>query len=335
MDMEKTEPTGRIYYDQIDALKGIAIFLVVLGHSIILYPIDLHQDSICDFVFRWLSSVHMPLFFMISGFCFSYKGEYKPFIWKKIRRLFIPYLVFNALDLVPRSLFPSLINRPRGIMESIHKIVFDGGEYWFLYTLLIIFAVYPFIYKFIKRNWYLFAGFLAALLILYAVVPTIPVFRFNDVIYYSFFFTTGVAAKEYLGSAILDIKLGKFKTAAVIAILLAFWIFLIELNTPYPYLYPYLTIVTAFAGIFTLCLCTRYHALIQIFKRFGKYSLQIYLFNGYLLVISRTIIVSLLGMTNPFIIIVFNMLVDFLLSYLVIKYICERVAAARFCMGML
>ena len=61
-------------YEQIDAMKGVAIFLVVLGHSIIMYPIDiLHNSEVWYGLFRWLSSVHMPLFFMISGYCFSYK----------------------------------------------------------------------------------------------------------------------------------------------------------------------------------------------------------------------------------------------------------------------
>ena len=32
--------------DYIDALKGIAIFLVVLGHSIIVFPINLHENQI-------------------------------------------------------------------------------------------------------------------------------------------------------------------------------------------------------------------------------------------------------------------------------------------------
>ena len=73
---------------------------------------------------------------------------------------------------------------------------------------------------------------------------------------------------------------------------------------------------------------------VGIFQRFGRYSLQIYLFNGFLLVISRTVIVSVLEVSNPFIIIAFNMLVDFFLSYIVIKYICERIKPAKILMGM-
>lgn len=328
MGGEKAASEGRIYYDQIDALKGIAIFLVVLGHSIILYPIDLHQNSVCDFIFRWLSSVHMPLFFMISGFCFSYNGEYKPFIWKKIKRLLIPYFVFNAADVVPRYLFPGLVNRSRGISESIHKIIFDGGEYWFLYVLFIIFLIYPLINRWIKNSIYRSAGVLCALLVLHFMWPSIPVFKLSQVMYYLFYFTIGVVIKRYWGRAIFDVRLNWLVSSSAILVSSAVWIVLIGWKAPYT------NIITALLGIFTFYLLVQYDPPIYLFRRFGRYSLQLYLFNGYLLVISRTITVLILGITNPFIVITFNMLVDFILSYLIIRYICERIKPAKFLMGM-
>lgn len=325
--MERTAPAVKRHYSQIDALKGIAIFLVVLGHSIILYPIDLHQNEICEFIFRWLSSVHMPLFFVISGFCFSYQGGYRQYIWKKVKRLLVPYLAFNALDLVPRYLFPSLVNRPRGIAESIQKIIFDGGEYWFLYVLFIIFLIYPLIDK-LTANSMLFAAALAALLFLHFAGPSMPVFKLNAVVQYLFYFMIGVMVKRYLGEAIFKLKIDKRKLAAVSGALLALWLVLLKLGKPY------LNIPMALIGILVFYLCTQYDAVVQIFRRFGRYSLQIYLFNGFLLVISRTIIVSVLEVANPPIIIGFNMLVDFFLSYLIIKYICERIKPAKILMGM-
>ncbi len=38
------------YYEEIDILKGIAITLVVLGHSVIVYPINLHDIFWCKLV---------------------------------------------------------------------------------------------------------------------------------------------------------------------------------------------------------------------------------------------------------------------------------------------
>ena len=79
---------------EIDSLKGFAMFFVILGHAIILFPINLHQNPYCLWLFTFVSSVHVPLFFAVSGFCFSYKG-FKNYISKKAKRILLPYFVFS------------------------------------------------------------------------------------------------------------------------------------------------------------------------------------------------------------------------------------------------
>ena len=44
-------------YTWIDCIKGIGIFLVVLGH--------IYKDN---YIGLWIYSFHMPLFFMLSGY---------------------------------------------------------------------------------------------------------------------------------------------------------------------------------------------------------------------------------------------------------------------------
>jgi fucose 4-O-acetylase-like acetyltransferase len=56
-----------------DVMRGIAIILVILGHAIIVYPINLYEMPWCNTLFTWLSSVHMPLFFLLAGFCYSFR----------------------------------------------------------------------------------------------------------------------------------------------------------------------------------------------------------------------------------------------------------------------
>lgn len=316
------------HYVQIDALKGIAIFLVVLGHSIIEYPIDLHQNAVCNFIFRWLSGVHMPLFFLISGFCFSYRGEYKPFIFKKIKRILIPYLAFNLIDMFPRFLFPDLVNRSRGIGDSIQRILLEGGEYWFLYVLFLIFLIYPLLDRWIADNQYLSLGMLPLLLVLNFACRGISVFLVDRVFYYLFYFTIGIILKKTFGKALFDKKINKGKTAAAIALLAAVWLVLIALRKAY------LDIPEALIGILTFYLFVQFTSVTRLFARFGEYSLQLYLLNGFLLVMSRTAAVLVFKITDPFVIVAFNMLVDFFLSYIIIKYLCGRIKAARVLMGM-
>ena len=84
-----------------DAIKALAIVLVVYAHSI-------QYLSGCDYwnneVFQFIYSFHMPLFFVISGFFISsaLKLSWKDFLIKKGISLLLPCLVwtiiFSCLD---------------------------------------------------------------------------------------------------------------------------------------------------------------------------------------------------------------------------------------------
>lgn len=64
------QTTNNKRYEEADILKGIAIFFVLLGHAIIYYPINLHEVYWCKFLFEFVSSVHLSLFFLVSGFLY-------------------------------------------------------------------------------------------------------------------------------------------------------------------------------------------------------------------------------------------------------------------------
>lgn len=49
------------------------------------------------------------------------------------------------VDMVPRALLITFVNRPADFMESIRRILFYGGEYWFLYVLFMIYIIVPFV----------------------------------------------------------------------------------------------------------------------------------------------------------------------------------------------
>ena len=74
----------------IDIAKGRGIVSVVLGHIYIPY------------VFSFIYMFHMPLFFFLSGFCFSNKNlENIPlFIKKKIKSLYLPMISFEFLGII-------------------------------------------------------------------------------------------------------------------------------------------------------------------------------------------------------------------------------------------
>ena len=76
--------SGRI--NKFDNLKGLAIFLIVLGHLTLFRKYD-SIGFIRDFVFLF----HLPVFFFVAGY-FSKIGPDEPI--KAFKRLFIPYMLF-------------------------------------------------------------------------------------------------------------------------------------------------------------------------------------------------------------------------------------------------
>lgn len=312
-------------YKEIDSLKGFAIFLVVLGHAIIYFPINLHEIAWCETLFKMLSGIHMPLFFAVSGYCFSYRGHYLNFLSKKAKRLLLPYFVFNMIDLIPRALLPQFVNRPQSLAESVQSIFLYGGAYWFLYTLFIIFAFYPVIYKWQEGSKSrMLITTIGCSILAFVRIPT-ETFTLHLVSGYLLVFHIGALLKmnkvrifEYEWPK--RYKLLPFAVAIV-------WLLL--LFSPWE---RQLEVLVSLIGITVFYFMTRLKLFNDIFERFGKFSLQIYLLNGFLLVISRTIICRVTA--NPAIIIGFNMFVDFILAYWAIKYICNRFKLFRVFMGI-
>ena len=60
------------------------------------------------------------------------------------------------------------------------------------------------------------------------------------------------------------------------------------------------------------------------FMEFSKYSLPLYLLNGYLLVISRILIINILHINNPLLIIMGNIFVTLFVSWGVYKFIIDK-----------
>lgn len=75
---------------QVDAMRGLAILLVALGHSI--------QTNVTDFdhnvIFRLIYAFHMPLFMFLSGYVSWRNVPINPlkYCWNKFLRLGVPFL---------------------------------------------------------------------------------------------------------------------------------------------------------------------------------------------------------------------------------------------------
>lgn len=308
---------------QIDAWRGFAIFCVVLYHSIIEFPINLQENNILKSLYDYISVFNMPLFFFISGVCFSYNGNYKVYIIKKIKRVLVPYFSISILNFVCKSILPGLVNNQVSIRSFIVDMFLYGGEYWFLYVMFIMFLVFPLVIKLEnKTNKY----FIEILFITISLLKlntnifcVVPLFR------YFVFFNTGYLLKDIILS-----NIRKETNILIPLVILAISIIIFAINTKLDI--RLFEMFDAIIIILATYMFANNNLFIKIFERYGIYSLQIYCLNGFLLVLSRTLICKLTA--SAFIIIPFIVLICLSLSYVIIKYIISKIGIARSLLGL-
>ena len=195
----------------IDVLRGISMLLIVYGHIII------HCDKLGELT-KYIVSFHVPIFFLISGFVFSVKENmnYKTYIWKKFKRVMIPYFVFGFLFLIPFFLFGNgigaMLNRESeiNILKNIYGIFYGNGHdgllrqnssLWFLPCIFITQQIFFFFlklslkYKNEKKKINIYIGESLISLILGFISYSIPHTRLpwgiDVAIVLSFFFAIG------------------------------------------------------------------------------------------------------------------------------------------------
>ncbi len=128
----------------VDALKGYAIILVVLGH-VIGYIADENNNKIFEFIY----SFHMPLFMFLSGYIIFGKVT-KPWcrwVWTRVERILIPYFVwlFVWSWLIPNeinSINFSFTNGLSGIQHHMLKgLFFPSVTPWFFMALFMLYCI--------------------------------------------------------------------------------------------------------------------------------------------------------------------------------------------------
>lgn len=72
----------------LDVAKGIAILLMVAGHTTIPKPVS-----------NFIWAFHMPLFFIASGWCTRWGGQFGEFLVKKTKTLLMPFAIYTAIVL--------------------------------------------------------------------------------------------------------------------------------------------------------------------------------------------------------------------------------------------
>lgn len=142
-----TQAKPRLHY--FDMMKGVAIFMVVMGHVLTMCVREIDRAPL----FKFIAQTHMPLFFFISGW-FTYKVSAEgrtiiPKLGSRAVQLLLPMVVVSSLWIwyFPHSGIQSPLNSTfAGLWGDAWK-----NGYWFTLTLFIIIAIYAAICPVLSR----------------------------------------------------------------------------------------------------------------------------------------------------------------------------------------
>lgn len=139
---------------EIDIVRGITIFLVVLGHT----GVTEVSEGLVAEIFR---EFRMPLFFMVSGYLFSttkYLDNIKNLFTDKARTLLIPYFSFCLMSAGIWFLYLIISKQNVVWWEPFIGMLYGNGNWiventpiWFLVSLFCAFIVFNLILKFSKK----------------------------------------------------------------------------------------------------------------------------------------------------------------------------------------
>lgn len=128
-----------------DIAKAICIILVVIGHYVPDYS-PLWYVSVHDVIYTF----HMPLFMFASGFIYMATKKdipYKDFLWKKVKRLMVPYLSVSAIVITIKLLTEghAYVENPVTWMSYVKMFYLPEAGYflWFIWALWWMFVLSP------------------------------------------------------------------------------------------------------------------------------------------------------------------------------------------------
>lgn len=216
---------NRLLY--IDQLKGIAIFLVVFGHSIQNNTVESRNASL----FEWIYSFHMPLFMFISGYIaqkttkINSISDYFIFLKKRSISLLIPYFIWPLFVL--NFFFKKSTNVD--MLDKAWELITGWNPLWYLKTLFFLMLTYSVFYLLsnkLNRKNIIFIDVLLVLAVI-AILAILNPLRFfvseNSFFLYFIFFSGGVFISKYIVLSKLMLKQHVFTISLIIFIVLSGW----------------------------------------------------------------------------------------------------------------
>lgn len=317
--------TEKEFFEWINIARGIGMLLVVIGHAC---------RCVGDgnkFLFQFIYSFHMPLFFFISGFCsvkiFRLDGIKEKLSYCKNRafRLIIPYIAVGIIY-IPLDYIMGITDLYENGLKSValHMILGDNPN-WQLWTLYALFGCAVICCIFSKIKWYFF--------ILIGVITQIifctPLVNIG-------FCTILVSIEEYLIYFISGLLIHKYyhkikvpeKMLTGVIFLGAIVLFTINIFIYGKDIHRSIGFITAFLGISLVCWIAykmeeKKNWMNRFFNIIGEYGMDIYILANLWQDLVRKILFEMLGI-NEWVVLMVSSFVGICVPIIISKYLIRK-----------
>ena len=216
----------------VDIMRGIAMLLVVLGHTMTGCTVDSQKS----FLFNIIWSLQMPLFILISGYVTKYSRPISggKGLWKYVKRRTAAYMLPWA---VWSFLVRGIIFGEDGFLNVKHLLWNMDSGYWFLatiWTISMIFGIASFIAErlskenLLKKQTILLGCYLVGMVLLVGIgaILGLSFFAIKLTLYYMPFYYAGFLYGQF-DDRMKESDTGKKVIDSIVAICFAVWLFVI------------------------------------------------------------------------------------------------------------
>jgi fucose 4-O-acetylase-like acetyltransferase len=279
----------------IDIIRGIAVLLVLLGHST--QRSFEHYEA--NALMKVITSFHMALFIFVSGYVINFGKSELNFTWirGKFKKLIYPYIIWYMIYyLFSNFSFSGLspyLDYSGGFLEYLKRgFLYPTNGLWFLWVLFFCYLLYFLCKKIMKRYT------IVVMLVLSALIQVVAkkYFAINYFVFYFPIFIFGYIFGYY--KEFTNKYMNKIGMASCVIYPLMFSQYVWKFNSPIflnnliindhikkfvTLSYLYITALSAIFIVYMIANFIKIEVLKSFFLKYGKLSLEIYVAQGLVL----------------------------------------------------
>jgi len=174
---------------ELDIAKGIAIWLVIWGHTI-QYCYAGNMAFYENPVFRFIYGFHMPFFMIISGYLFwksCKRTDFNGIVKKQFVNIAYPLFVWNGIDGICMLLYKRM--EIHSFVDIVRLLYASLKGLWFLWSVLIISVLAAFVHFHFSNKIERLIGYIAGFIILMILPGKIEPCKTMNIWMYPYFMT--------------------------------------------------------------------------------------------------------------------------------------------------